>query len=274
MPNALVGALKNGRAEVEALVKAAPDWTVASSAFDTLFRKMANPQHALWSKALIDTLHATYFEARDTDKECGNITVRTVKAMPAATRNDTKKVLLEIASVCRIFNSAHKVNFEPDELPEEFDAVPMVPSKKKGILTYKNEMPSLYPKTSLTFDYWVPKMLEWTQDIRKERITDWKNGSAMQLDTCTDFMDVCLTFVANPANKVPIAKAEDREAFLGLLGAPFIWKKKSAKREDVNANSAALKSVLTSAAKAAGMSVPIEAWSRLQHAPLIRSLVK
>ena len=43
----------------------------------------------------------------------------------------------------------------------------MVPAKKKGFFTYAEEMPSLYKKISLTFDYWVPKILDWTQEIRK-----------------------------------------------------------------------------------------------------------
>jgi len=30
----------------------------------------------------------------------------------------------------------------------------MVPAKKKGFFTYAEEMPSLYKKISLTFDYW------------------------------------------------------------------------------------------------------------------------
>jgi hypothetical protein len=274
MPKDLIAALSHGRAEVHALARAAPDWTVASSAFDALFRKMSNPQSASWSRSFIDALHASYFKARDEDKDCANVTVRTVNAMPGAKRNDTKKVLLEIASVCRVFNAAHKVNFAEEELPTDFDAVAMMPAKKKGVFTYNDEMPSLYPKTSLTFDYWVPKILDWTQDIRAQGIHDWRNGAATNLDSCTDFMNVCVTFLADPDNNVPIAKADDREAFLELLGEPFIWKKKSAKREDVADNSAALKAGLARAAKAAGLEIPNETWSRLQHAPFIKSLLK
>lgn len=273
MPKDLVAALKNEKAEVLALVKAAPDWRIASSAFDALFRRMADSRNDLWSKAFIDALHATYFKARHEDKDCANVTVRTVNAMPAGKRNDTKKVLLEIASVCRVFNAAHKVNFVPEELPADFDAVPMAPGKK-GAFTFKQAMPSLYPKTSLTFDYWVPKVLDWTQDIRANGITAWKSDGATGLDGCTDFMNVCVTFLSDPQSNVPIAKVEDREAFLSLLGEPFTWKKKSAKREDVAANSSALKAGLAKAATGAGLDIPIESWSRLQHATFIKALIK
>lgn len=270
----LADALRKNRARVEELVHAAPDWSEASSAFDTMFRKMANPRSAEWPGSLIDALHTAYFTARDEDKACANITVRTVNAMPPAQWNDTKKVMLEIANVCRVFNAAHKVNFEAAELPTGFDAVPMVSSKKKGVFTYQAPMPSLYPKTSLTFDYWVPKVLDWTQDIRRQRVTDWKTGAAASLDSCTDFMTICLEFVADPARNVPIAKAEDRQALLALLGEPFIWKKKSAKREDISGNSTALKAGLSNAAKAAGIRIPLESWSRLQHEPFIKTLLR
>jgi hypothetical protein len=235
---------------------------------------MADPQSPSWPAAFIDELHATYFEARDADKDCASIIVRTVNAMPAAKRNDTKKVMLEIASVCRVFNAANKVHFTPDELPHDFAEVPMTPSKKKGVLTYKADMPSLYPKTSLTLDYWVPKLLDWTRDIRAERVTQWKNGAATSLDSCTDFMSICLAFLADPSNNIPIAKAEDREALLELLGESFVWKKRSAKREDIAANSAALKAGLARVAKAAGIVIPSEAWSRVQHMPAIKTLLK
>lgn len=274
MPNALTAVLKSNRAEVDGLIKAAPDWAVATSAFDALFRRMADPRGAAWPKALIDTLHTTYLQARDEDKHCANITVRTVNAMPAARRNDTKKVMLEIASVCRVFNAAHKVNFDAEELPVDFNAVPMVAAKKKGVFTYKSAMPSLYPRTSLTFDYWVPKMLDWTQDIRAHRISEWRSGTATSLDSCSDFMSVCIAFLSDPDRNVPIAKAEDREALLGLTGETFIWKKKSAKREDVAANSAALKAGLERAGTEAGIRISSESWSRLQHAPFIKSLLK
>jgi hypothetical protein len=273
MPKDLIDALREHRAEVLALASSAPDWSVASSAFDAMFRKMADPR-GMWSKAFIDELHATYFKARDEDKECANVTIRTVNAMPPGKRNDTKKVLLEIASVCRVFNASHKVNFAPEELPTDFDAVPMMPTKKKGIFTYQNEIPTLYPKTSLTFDYWIPKVLDWTQEIRAHGTREWRNGAATNLDSCTDFMTVCVSFLADPDSNVPIAKSEDRQAFLDLLGEPFIWKKKSAKREDVAANSAALKSGLARAAEAAGVDLSSETWSRLQHAPFIKSLLK
>jgi hypothetical protein len=273
MPKDLVTTLRENGADVRALADGTPDWTVASAAFDALFQKMADPKGA-WSQSFIDDLHASYFRARDEDTECANVTIRTVNAVAAGKRNETKKVLLEIASVCRVFNAAHKVNFAPEELPTDFDAVPMKPTKKKDVFTYQDEMPSLYPKTSLTFDYWVPKVLDWTQEIRSQGIRAWRNGAATNLDSCTDFMTVCVAFLAAPDSNVPIAKSEDRRAFLDLLGEPFIWKKKSAKREDVAANSAALKSGLARAAEGAGADIAIETWSRLQHAPFIKSLLK
>ena len=50
---------------------------------------------------------------------------------------------------------------------------------------------------------------------------------------------------------VPITKAEDHEAFLDLSGQRFIWRKKSAKRQDVAANSAALNAGLAEASRVA-----------------------
>jgi hypothetical protein len=274
MSTVLVAALRNCRADLEPLIEGAPDWSVASRAFDALFRKMADPVSPAWPTAFIDTLHETYSRARDDDKDCTSIIVRTVNAMPAARRNDTKKVMLEIASVCRVFNAANKVHFTRDELPRDFDEVPMRPSTKKDALTYEREMPSLYPRTSLTLDYWVPKLLDWTRDIRAERISEWRNGAATSLDSCTDFMSVCIAFLADPRENIPIAKADDREALLRLLGEPFIWKRRSAKREDIAANSAALTAGLARVSKSAGIAIPVEAWSRVQHVPSIRALLK
>jgi hypothetical protein len=272
--NALTAALKNNKAETEAIVNASPDWAIAMRTFDALFKKMADPKDALWSADFIETLHRVYVEAREKDKSCANITVRTVNAMPKGKATDTKKVMLQLANACRIFNASHKVNFEAEELPQQFDEVPMTASAKKGIFTYKENVPSLYPKTSLTFDYWAPKLLDWTKEIRDKKVKDWKNGAATEFDTCTDFMRICLQFIADPAGNVPIAKAEDREAFLEILGEEFSWIKKSAKREDISANSGKLKAGLTQAGKAAGISIPFEAWSRLQQAKFIKPLIK
>jgi hypothetical protein len=265
--------LKKNAADVRRLIDAAPDWGKAASAFDAMFRKMADPGGAAWSAARMESLRTVYYEARERDKACANITIRTVRAMPAAEANDTRLVLLEIANVCRIFNAAHKVHFDPEELPRDTGEIVMKPSSG-GRLTFRDAMQSLYPKTSLTFDYWVPKILEWTREIRATRTKGWKDGAATRLESCTDFMRVCPEFVAEPSDNVPIAKAEHRETLIRLAGETFVWTKKSAKREDVEANSRALKTILLDAADTAGMSIPLEAWSRLQHAPYVAAILK
>jgi hypothetical protein len=274
MPNKLTAALKSNKTETENLVKAAPLWSIASTTFDAFFKKMSNPKDDLWSEAFIKELHSVYLKARDKDKKCANITVRTVNAMPKSKANDTKKVMLEIANACRVFHAAHKVNFEPDELPQNFNSIPMVSAKKNGVFTYKEEVPSLYAKTSLTFDYWVPKILDWTIETREKKIKEWKNGSALQLEACTDFMSVCLQFLSDPKNNIPIAKAEDREAFLKIFGEEFTWIKKSARREDIDANSSKIKTGLLQLNKETGIVIPLEAWSRLQQASFIKSILK
>lgn len=272
--DALATALKRNEAETQALIAAAPDWAIAERAFDDLFKRMSDPGDALWSAAFIDELQRAYLDARDNDKACANITVRTVNAMPQSRSADTKKVLLLIANACRIFNAAHKVNFEDAELPQDFAEVPMTASKKKGSFTFAEDMPSLYPKTSLTFDYWVPKILEITREVREKKITDWKHDATLAVESCTDFIRICLIFLSDPATKVPIAKAEDRESMLKLLGYEFTWIKKSAKREDIKANSMKLKEGLERSSRDAGIDIPLEAWSRLQQAPFIKPLIK
>ncbi|TND09618.1 MAG: hypothetical protein FD123_975 [Bacteroidetes bacterium] len=274
MPNALIAALKNNRRETEAIIKAAPDWTIANRAFDAFFKNMINHKDSLWSEDFIRELHHVYLEARDRDKSCANITIRTVKAMPKTKAESTKKVMLQMAGICRIFNASHKVNFEPDELPHDFDDVPVQPAAKKGYYTYKDEMPSLYPKTSLTFDYWVPKLLDWTKEVRENKIKDWKNEAINAHEACTDFMRVCLLFISDHKNNVPVAKAEDREAFLKLFGEPFAWIKKSAKREDIAANSAGIKKGLAQLARDTGILIPLEAWNRLQQAAFVKPIIK
>ena len=274
MSKALAGAIKSHKAETDAVIRAAPDWATAVTAFDRLFRKMADPKDSLWSAAFVDKLSQTYLDARDTDKSCANITVRTVKAMGKRESNDTKKVMLQIANGCRVFNAAHKVNFEEAELPEGFSEIPMTASKKKGVFTYAEQVASLYPKTSLTFDYWVPKIFEVTREVREKKIRDWKGESTSQLESCTDFMRICLIFLSDTAHNVPIAKAEDRQAFLGLFGHEFSWVKKSAKREDVKANSDRIKAGFETVSSEAGIAIPFEAWSRLQYAPFVKPLIK
>jgi hypothetical protein len=270
----LAAAIKSHKAETDAVIGAAPDWTTATNAFGQLFRKMADPKDSLWSAAFIDKLSRTYLDARDTDKTCANITVRTVNAMGKREANDTKKVMLQIANGCRVFNAAHKVNFEEAELPEGFPEIPMTSSKKKGVFTYGESVAAVYPKTSLTFDYWVPKIFEVTREVREKKIRDWKGEPTSALESCTDFMRICLIFLSDPAKNIPIAKAEDRQAFLGLFGQEFTWLRKSAKREDVASNSNRIKAGLTEVSKETGMAIPFEAWSRLQYAPFIKPLIK
>ncbi len=81
------------------------------------------------------------------------ITIRTLAGMPDHLKNDTKTIFLQIADVCCFFNASHKVNFGSEELPTNFNDVKMIPAKLKGSFTYAEKTPSLYAKTSLTFDY-------------------------------------------------------------------------------------------------------------------------
>ena len=104
--------------EVKEIVKNVPDWEFAANKFDIFFGKMANPDDALWSNEMMKILRDIYYKARKEDKSCKSITIRTVNAMPEEWRNDTKKILLQIADICRIFHAGHKVNFEANELPQ------------------------------------------------------------------------------------------------------------------------------------------------------------
>jgi hypothetical protein len=274
MSKELINAFKINKSEVESIINASPDWSIAVKAVDDLFKRMSNPKDVLWSEDFINDLHRTYLKARDEDKDCANITVRTVKAMPKGKAEDVKKIMLQIADTCRVFNAAHKVNFEQDELPQSFPDVEMKASKKKGVFTYKNVMPSLYPKTSLTFDYWVPKILDWTKEIRAQKLKEWKGETILQHESCTDFMRICLLFLSDPKDNIPIAKAEDREALLKLIGEEFVWIKKSAKREDIHHNSKKMKDGLNKVASEAGITIPLEAWNRLQQEPFIKAILK
>jgi hypothetical protein len=274
MSKALAAAVKSHKADTDAAIKAAPDWATGTKAFDELFRKMANPNDPLWSKTFIDELSRTYLDAKVRDKTCANITVRTVNAMAKGKRDDTKLVMLQIANACRVFNGAHKVNFEEEELPDDVDEIPVTASKKKGVFTYAEAVASLYPKTSLTFDYWVPKIFEVTKEVREKGIKDWKGEATSALESCTDFMRICLIFLSDPGKNIPIAKAEDREAFLRLFGREFTWLKKSAKREDVTTNSNAIKAGLAGVSREVGMAIPFEAWTRLRYAPFIKPLIE
>lgn len=275
MANTLIVAIKDNKAQVEEAIKAAPDWSIATKHFDALFSRMANPKDTLWSKAMIDELHTVYYKARAEDKKCKNITERTIKAMPKAKANDTKKIFLQIASTCRIFHASHKVNFDPLEIPAGFDEIPMTTGKKKGFLTYAENMPTLYQKISLTFDYWVPKILDWTQELREKGLTDWKEEASMQHESCTDFMRIALMFLSDIKNNLPIAKWDVREAILNkCFDQEFIWIKKSARQEDILVNSKALLYHLGRVAAETNLTIPTEAWSRILNLKCIKEQLK
>lgn len=156
-----------------------------------------------------------------------------------------------------------------------FDAVPMASGKAKGQFTYAQPLPAIYKKTSLTFDYWVPKILEWTEDIRSKNLREWRGEAILAHESCTDFMRICLLFLAAPDNQPPIAKAEDREVILtNWFGLEFRWLKKSAKREDILENNHQLMEGFQALNRTAGIDIPLEAWSRLQNHAAIKSLFK
>lgn len=271
---ALVKAIKDNATEVKKLISEKPDWSISISRFDSFYKHLSNPKDTLWSESTFKKLKEVYFAQRDKDKGMSNITMRTVAAMPDNLKNDTKKIFLQSAHTCTVFNASHKVNFDAEELPTGFDEIKMAPGKTKGVSTYANPIPSLYKKTSLTFDYWMPKILEWTKEIRSKNRKDWKGDAILQHESTTDFMRICLLFLSDPNNNPPIAKAEDREALLKLLGEEFIWIKKSAKREDIKANSAAIARGLNQLNKEAGITIPFEAWSRILSAPFMKPLIK
>ncbi|MBN2597776.1 MAG: hypothetical protein JXR82_13465 [Marinifilaceae bacterium] len=274
MVDILAKVIKENRKEVEIAIEAAPDWSIASMHFNSLFNCMANPQDLLWSKRMMEELSAVYYKARDEDKSCSNITERTVNAMPKSKANDTKKILLQIANVCRILNAGHKVNFGVDELPEDFDEIPMASAKKKGFYTYASEMPALYPKISLTFDYWVPKIFDWTQEIREKQLKTWQGEDILQYESCTDFMRICLLFLSDPLSRVPLAKTPERETLLKLLGEEFLWIKKSDKREDILGNNEKIAAGLKELNKQTGIEIPLEAWSRIIKSSFFKSFIK
>ncbi len=200
--------------------------------------------------------------------------MRTVSAMQASLRNDTRKIFLQIAEVCAVFNASHKVNFDANELPEDFGDVPMMPAKKKGSFTYAAPLPALYAKTSLSFDYWVPKILEWVSEIRRDGLSAWRGPAILKHESCTDFIRIALLFLSNPIGCPPFAKAEDRQALLErVFGEPFIWIKKSQKREDILKNNRAIAEGLNRSAASAGLKIPLEAWSRLLPLPFVKEVL-
>lgn len=260
----LIKAIKDNFTEVKEMVGNPPNWEFAADKFNQFFSRMANPNDTLWSEEMMKELRETYYKARDEDKSCSNITIRTVNAMPIEKKNDTRKILLQIADICRIFHAGHKVNFEQSELPQDFTEIQMLPSKKKGFFTYAEEMPSLYKRISLTFDYWVPKILDWTQEIREKELKAWKGEAIQQFETCTDFMRIALMFISASPTNSPIAKSDVREAMLkNIFNEDFIWIKKSKKREDILVNSEKLNNCLSQISSEVNIQIPLEAWSRL-----------
>jgi hypothetical protein len=270
----LIKAVTENREEILRLVAEKPDWDYACGRFDDFYNHMLGKNKSAWSDEIINTLNETYFAQRDKDKGMSNITLRTVNGMPEKLKNDTRIIFLQIAEVCCIFNASHKVNFEAGELPYGFDKIKMIPSKIKGSFTFEKAMPSLYKKTSLTFDYWVPKILEWTTEIRDKNLKEWKNESILQHESCTDFMRICMLFLSDNKNNPPIAKTEDRMSLLTLLNEEFCWIKKSSKREDIVGNSAKLKEGLSQVNIQTGIEIPLESWNRILYSPFLKPLIK
>jgi hypothetical protein len=260
--------------EIKEVITKPPDWGLVEKRFDLFFSKMININDDLWSKQMIDELSKTYYHARANDKTCTNITIRTVNAMPADKQNDTKKIFLQIADICRIFHASHKVNFELEELPENYPEIKMIPAKKKGFSTYAEEMPTLHKKISLTFDYWVPKIFDWTLEIREKGLQDWKGETILDHEKCTDFMRIVLMFISAPTSNLPIAKSDMREKILkNIFYKDFVWIKKSQKREDILTNSANLVQCLDLLSEELNFDIPYEAWSRLLDLKYIKAII-
>jgi hypothetical protein len=270
----LVKAIKDNSAEVKKLIAEKQDWSLAEKKFDAFYKHLSNPKGTLWSDSTFQKLKEVYASQKAKDKGMSNITIRTVAGMPANLKNETKKIFLQTAEACILFHASHKVNFEAEEIPSGFDDIKMTAGKAKGIFTYAEKSPSLYPKTSLTFDYWMPKILEWTEEVRSKNLKNWKGENILQHESCTDFMRCCLMFLSDTKNNPPIAKAESREALLKLLGEEFIWIKKAAKREDIIGNNKKLAAGLKELNKQTGIDIPLEAWSRIQHTSFLKSLIK
>ncbi len=271
---AFIRAILDNIVEVKETAENVSDWHSAAKKFNEIFSKMANPDDLLWSFEIINGLWETYYKARENDRSCTNITLRTVLAMPKVWQNDTKKIFLQIADICRIFHAGHKVNFESDELPKDFEEIIMVPAKKKGFFTYAEEMPSLYKKISLTFDYWVPKFLDWTREIRENGLKEWKGTAILKHQTCTDFMRIALMFLSAPESNLPIAKSDVREKMLkNIFSEDFVWIKKSQKREDILTNSEKLKNCLDQLSSELNMQINYEAWTRLLNLKYIKAFI-
>ncbi len=270
----LISAITENKSEINDLISQKPDWDIAKEKFDVLFSRISNPNDTLWSDKTFKLLKSVYSIQRESDKCSNNITIRTLNGMPDNLKNDTKIIFLQIADCCSFFNASHKVNFESEELPENYSEIIMIPVKNKGNFTFAEKTPSLYGKISLTFDYWVPKILEWAEEIRNKGKQDWKGSNTLEQESCTDFMRLSLMFLSDTEKNPPIAKADDREKFMGLLGEEFIWLKKSAKREDIIGNNSKINSGLNELNKQAGFEIPLESWSRILYSSFIKPLIK
>lgn len=270
----IVSAINDNIQDVEKLIADTPNWAKAENKFNTFYNHLANLNDTLWSDSTFKTLHEIYLNQRSTDKSMSNITIRTLVGMPDNLKNDTKKIFLQTAEVCCVFNASQKVNFSAEELPQDFDEIKMIPSKVKGQFTYSEKLPSLYKKTSLTFDYWIPKIFEWTVEIRNKGLKKWKGEEILQHESCTDFMRLSLMFLSDTKNNTPIAKAQDRVKLLNLLGEEFVWTKKSAKREDILGNNNKIVLGFKELNNQIGFDIPFEAWSRIFQTPYIKSIIK
>ena len=116
----LISAITNNKSEINDLISQKPDWNTAKEKFNGLFSHMSNPKDTLWSDKTFKLLKTVYFNQRESDKCSKNITVRTLNGMPDNLKNDTKIIFLQIADCCSFFNASHKVNFESEELPENY----------------------------------------------------------------------------------------------------------------------------------------------------------
>lgn len=270
----LISTIKSNQSEINSLISQKPDWNIAKEKMNKLFFCLANPNDNIWSDDTFQTLKKVYFQQRGSDNCSSNITIRTLNGISENLKNDVKIIFLQIADCCTFFNASQKVNFTPEEIPANYDKIEMILSKKKGNFTYKDKAPSLYQKISLTFDYWVPKIIEWTDEIRKNGLKDWHGKEILGHESCTDFMRLSLMFLSDFDNNLPIAKADDRQKLLNLLGEEFVWIKKSAKREGIIENNKKLLAGLKELNTQTGVEIPIESWNRLLYSPFLKPMIK
>lgn len=270
----LISTIKSNQSEINSLISQKPDWNIAKEKMIKLFSYLANPNDSIWSDDTFQTLKTVYFQQRDSDNCSSNITIRTLNGISGNLKNDVKIIFLQIADCCTFFNASQKVNFTSEEIPDNYNKILLIPSKKKGNFTYKDKTPSLYAKISLTFDYWIPKILEWTEEIRIKDFKDWQGEEILVHESCTDFMRLSLMFLSDFENSLPIAKADDRQKLLSLLGEEFVWIKKSAKREDITENNKKLLTGLKELNSQTGVEIPLESWNRVLYSPYLKPLIK